>query len=161
MNLLKFVRETPDSFLQQKVIDLDSPLYIPCHLVPTEKKENPRGGKDICVPTNVPCYLNNQSCSNEGYTLISNGYKGMGRKTENVSAYYKYTIRCQHVICVARGSTSEKYKQGESSATLLVDKKCGFSIITYFKYSTKRFFIHGNSGRNFVHNRYSPVQRDA
>ena len=109
VNLFDFVKETPDTFLQQK-IEVDERVYLPRHLIPTEKKENPRGGKDICVPTNVPCYLNNQSCSNEGYTLISNGYKGMGRKTENVSAYCKYTLRCQHFGRLVQGSTSKKQK---------------------------------------------------
>ena len=57
VNLFHFVKENPDKFLQQK-IDVELRVYLPCHLIPTEKKENPRGGKDICEPSDLPCYLN-------------------------------------------------------------------------------------------------------
>ena len=159
MNLFDFAKETPNTFLQKK-IDVDPRLYLPLHLVPTEKKEIERGGKDICVPMNLPCYRNKQPCTAEGYTLISNGSKGTGRRTEKVSAYYTYTLRCQHFGRVARGSRSKKYKEGESAAPLLIDEKCRFSVTAYFESSTKRFFIRANGGRNFVHTGHSPVERE-
>ena len=121
VNLFDFVKETPDSYLQRKS-DVDERVYLPYHLLPTEKKDNPRGGKDICEPKNVPCYLNKESCTTEGYTLISNGSKGRGKKNDNVFAYYKYELRCQHSGRLTRGSTSKKYKQGESAAPLRIDK---------------------------------------
>ena len=55
VDLFDFVKDTPDTFLQQK-IEVDERVYLPRHLILTEKKENPRGGKDICDPTNLPCY---------------------------------------------------------------------------------------------------------
>ena len=150
VNLFDFVKENPDQFPRSKN-EIDPQVYLPRHLVPTEKKENPRGGKDICVPTNLPCYLSKESCTTEGYTLISNGWKGVGWKTENGFAYYKHTLRCQHFGRVARGSTLKKYKQGESAAPLHIDEKCGFSLTAYFKSSAKRFFIRSNDGRSCVH----------
>ena len=65
VNLFDFVKETPDTFLQQK-IDVDQQIYLPCHLIATEKKDNPRGGMDISEPINLPCCLNKESCTTEG-----------------------------------------------------------------------------------------------
>ena len=36
VNLFDFVKETPDTYLQQK-IEVDERVYLPCHLIPTEK----------------------------------------------------------------------------------------------------------------------------
>ena len=87
-----FVKESPDKYLHQNV-DKGKRLYLPPDLVPTEKKANPKGGKDICVPTNVPAFLNNESCSDAGCMLISNGSRGRGLQKENGSAFYSYTLR--------------------------------------------------------------------
>ena len=82
VNLFAFVEETPDKYLQMKV-EKNKQLYLPVDLVSTEKK-NPKGGKDVCVRTNLPAYVNNESCADEGYTLISNGSRARGSRKENV-----------------------------------------------------------------------------
>ena len=131
VDLCEFVNESPDKYLQQK-IELDDRIYLPRHVTLRDKKKNPKSVNDMCEPTSLPCYLNNESCSSEGYSLTSNGSKGRGPKTDNVFAYYKYTLRCQHFGRVARGSTSSKYKQGESAAPLVNDEKCGFFAVAFF-----------------------------
>ena len=107
VNLFDFLKETPDKYLQQ-VLEKDKRLYIPPDLVPSGKKANPKGGKDIFVLTNLPVFLNNESCFDEGYTLISDGSRGRGSRKENVSAFYSYTLRCQNFGRVVRGLLSKK-----------------------------------------------------
>ena len=106
MDLCDFVNETPDTRLQQR-IELDERIYLPRHVTRTDKKSNPIRVKDMCGPTSVPCYLNNESCSSEGYTLMSNGSKGRGPRTDNVPPYFMYKLRCQHFGRLVRGYMSK------------------------------------------------------
>ena len=94
VNFFDFVKETPETYLQQ-VIKQDTRLYLPPDLFPSGKEANPKGGKDICVTTNLPAFLNNDSCFDEGYTLVSNGSKGRGSLKENVAAIYSYRLVCK------------------------------------------------------------------
>ena len=84
VNLFDFVNETPDKHFQQR-IEQDKRYYLPPDLIPSGKK-NPKDSKDIHVLTNLPACLNNESCADEGYTLIFNGYKGRGSVKDNASA---------------------------------------------------------------------------
>ena len=88
VDLCEFVNSSPNKFLHQK-IDLDERIYLPRHVTLRDKKKASKSVNDMGEPTSVPCYLNNESCISEGYSLMSNGSKGRGLKTDNVYKYYK------------------------------------------------------------------------
>jgi hypothetical protein len=72
VDMFAFTQECPDKRKKQRP-EKDDWLYFPPNVIPTTYEFI--NGKKRILPTNLPKYLNDTSCINNGVVVMSNGYK--------------------------------------------------------------------------------------
>ena len=155
MDLFTFMQEIPDKRKKQRP-ELDDWLYFPPNVVPTTSEFI--NGKKKTHPTNLSWYLNNTSCINEGFTVMSNGGKGM-RKEDDTTKYFKYTVRCCGKSRLDRNNSTKKQKR-ETTCAKDISEKCKFEFRVYHEVSTGRMCIRASGGRNFLHTGHSFASKE-
>ena len=115
VELYEFVKKSPDSFFQHH-IEGDNRYYLPRHVLTSTKKSNPKGGKDIFVPTNIHFVFNSVWCFDGGYCLRANRSRSSGRKgyffdSEAVRKFVIYWLHFRNHFRMLKGSVVKKYKQ--------------------------------------------------
>ena len=109
-------------------------------------------------PTNLAWYLNNTSCINNGFTVMSNG--GTKMQTQHgMTKYFKYTVRCCGHGRMGRKNSTKKQERETKSAKNVSDK-CKFQFHIYHEVSTGRMCIRANSGRTYLHTIHSFTSKE-
>ena len=158
VDLHKFIQERPDRAKQQRP-EKDDILYFPPHVVPTTYKFK-NGKKKVDRPTNLAKVLNDTTCLENGFSVMSNGSKPSRAKfADGTPKHHKYTVRCCGVGRIGRTNPDKKQKRETKGATTSSDK-CRYELPVFHDVKTNRLFVRANSGVNFQHNGHDFVPRE-
>jgi hypothetical protein len=158
VDLHKFIQQNPDTYKRQ-FPEKDDWLYFPPSVVPTTYTFHD-GKKKISQRTNLSKYLNDTSCIENGFTVMSNGSKpSQATFADSTHKYHKYTIQCCVHGRTGRKNPNKKQKRETKGANTCSDK-CKFEIPVFHDVDTGRLYVRANGGGLFQHNGHSFAPRE-
>ena len=134
-------------------------LYFPPNIVPTTYTFR-NGKKKFSQRANLAKYLNDTSCIENGFTIMSNGLRASDAKFANdTHKHYMYMIRWYSVGRIGRKNTNKKQKH-ETKGANTCSEKCNFELPVFHNVVTGRLYVCANVGGNFQHSGHNFVPRE-
>ena len=129
----------------------DEKLYFTPEAFDTHTITNDQG-KTVKVTSNIHNIINNDTCFDNGYSLIIYNRQSWTHGS-------KIFLRCEKRSLDSRVSRAKKQKTHTKCASAKADR-CKFQLTVYYDKRIQRFFIRKNSTAHFEHHMHPPVERE-